>query len=157
MLRLHIPDSCYNTVSLFCASSSSNLTLISSFTPSPGSYYLNSQHVKEICETFYHCVSQRSDSNFKKQCAAYVHLSINSPSHFILLAIFSPAMAKPPSALAPVWGSHTHFSQHSPGTWILRGMGQSGPGSITSTLQRDTHATCPSRHIHWYLQLGKKV
>lgn len=69
MLRLHIPDSCYNTVSLFCASSSSNLTLISSFTPSPGSYYLNSKHVKEICETFYHCVSQRSDSNVKKQCS----------------------------------------------------------------------------------------
>ncbi|TNN79990.1 Tripartite motif-containing protein 65 [Liparis tanakae] len=71
--------------------------------------------------------------------------------------IYSPAMAKPPSALASAWGSHTHFLQHSPGTWTLRGVGQSGPGSITSTLQRGTQAICPSRHIHWYLQLGKKV
>lgn len=96
----------------------------------------------------------------------YLTLQRHSPQrglclHFPLLSsltyLYSPAMAKPPSALASAWGSHTHFSQHSPGTWTLRGMGQSGPGSITSTLQRGMQPICPSRHIHWYLQLGKKV
>lgn len=66
-------------------------------------------------------------------------------------------MAKPPKALASAWGSHTHFSQHSPGTCTLRGMGQSGPGSIMSRLQRGTQVICPSQHMHWYLQLGIKV
>lgn len=72
-------------------------------------------------------------------------------------AVYWPAMAKPPSALESVWGSHTHFSQHSPGTWILRGIGQSGPGSITSKLQRGTQPIWPTWQMHWYLQLGKKI
>lgn len=112
--------------------------------------------VREMYITFKLCVSHCSDTNVKEEWAIYLCIwSISS--HLTLLPVHSPAMAKPPSALASAWGSHTHFSQHSPGTRTLRGMGQSGPGSITSTLQRGTQAICPSRHMHWYLQVGKKV
>lgn len=49
--------------------------------------------------------------------------------------------------------SHTHSSQHFPGTLTRRGMGQSGLGSRTSMPQSGTQPTAPSRHVHWYLQL----
>lgn len=49
--------------------------------------------------------------------------------------------------------SHTHSSQHFPGTLTLRGIGQSGLGSRTSMPQSGTQPTAPSRHVHWYLQL----
>lgn len=49
--------------------------------------------------------------------------------------------------------SHTHSSQHFPGSFTLRGYGQSGLGRRTSMLQRGTQPTAPSRQVHWYLQL----
>ena len=52
------------------------------------------------------------------------------------------------------WGaSHTHSSQHFPGTLTRRGMGQSGLGRRMSMLHRGIQPTAPSRHVHWYLQL----
>lgn len=49
--------------------------------------------------------------------------------------------------------SHTHSSQHFPGSLTLRGKGQSGLGRRTSMLHRGTQPTAPSRQVHWYLQL----
>lgn len=49
--------------------------------------------------------------------------------------------------------SHSHSSQHLPGTLTRLGMGQSGLGSRTSMEQRGTQPTAPSRQVHWYLQL----
>lgn len=64
----------------------------------------------------------------------------------------SPAKADPTKVF---WcgESHTHSSQHFPGTLTLRGIGQSGLGSLMSIPQRGTQPTAPSRHVHWYLQL----
>lgn len=64
----------------------------------------------------------------------------------------SPARAGPTT----VWSlglSHTHSSQHFPGSLTLRGKGQSGLGRRTSMLHRGTQPTAPSRQVHWYLQL----
>lgn len=64
----------------------------------------------------------------------------------------SPARAGP----TMVWSlgsSHTHSSQHFPGSLTLRGKGQSGLGRRTSMLHRGTQPTAPSRQVHWYLQL----
>lgn len=49
--------------------------------------------------------------------------------------------------------SHTHSSQHFPGTLTRLGMGQSGLGSRMFMEQSGTHPTAPSRQVHWYLQL----
>lgn len=49
--------------------------------------------------------------------------------------------------------SHTHSSQHFPGSLTLLGKGQSGLGRRTSMLHRGTQPTAPSRQVHWYLQL----
>ena len=107
---------------------------------------------REIYVTSQNCVSHLSDTDVKRGMGMWCLCISYHPT-----CIYSPAIAKPPRALASDCGSHTHFSQHSPGTWTLRGMGQSGPGSMTSKLQRGTQAICPLWHIHWYLQLGKKV
>lgn len=72
----------------------------------------------------------------------YSRIRVKNPSSW-------PAMATPPSTLSSAWASHTHFSQHSPGTCTLRGNGQSGPGSMTSRLQRGTQLICPRWHTHW--------
>lgn len=64
----------------------------------------------------------------------------------------SPAKAGPTT----VWSlgsSHTHSSQHFPGSLTLLGKGQSGLGRRTSILHRGTQPTAPSRQVHWYLQL----
>lgn len=111
--------------------------------------------VRGMYVTSQHWVSHCSDTDVIEEWAI-VWFPAHVPSH-LFQCVYSPAMARPPNTLDSAWGSHAHFSQHSPGTWTLRGMGQSGPGSMTSRLQRGTQAICPSRHIHWYLQLGKKV
>lgn len=49
--------------------------------------------------------------------------------------------------------SHTHSSQHFPGSLTLLGKGQSGLGRRTSMLHSGTQPTAPSRQVHWYLQL----
>ena len=67
----------------------------------------------------------------------------------------SPARAEP-TKVCLNGASHTHSSQHFPGTFTLRGMGQSGLGRRMSMLHRGTQPTAPSRHVHWYLQLPWK-
>lgn len=64
----------------------------------------------------------------------------------------SPARAGP-TAVRSLGSSHTHSSQHFPGSLTLLGKGQSGLGRRTSMLHRGTQPTAPSRQVHWYLQL----
>lgn len=64
----------------------------------------------------------------------------------------SPARAGP-TTVRSLGSSHTHSSQHFPGSLTLLGKGQSGLGRRTSMLHSGTQPTAPSRQVHWYLQL----
>lgn len=53
--------------------------------------------------------------------------------------------------------SHTHSSQHWPGTLTSLGLAQPRLGRESSCGHSGTHPTAPSMHVHWCLQLGWKL